>query len=115
MALIVLLIIARIEFDAVVLPRRALTGSSFELKSAALEISELSNGKELFFYGDSYLPLTVAFYIEAERKQILHKTKTIDHTVLYLAHEHEIQELDYELVSKFEAKGYVLCLVRFSE
>ncbi|NUO02812.1 MAG: glycosyltransferase family 39 protein [Saprospiraceae bacterium] len=111
--LILSMIIARILFDATVLPQRAHDSGALREKQLAAEILKLSAGSPLYMYGEGRISFTSTVYIGLMRGKALRRRRDIEPGVCYLA---ETQLLagrsDYETLLTFEYNRLPHALVR---
>ncbi|MCB9186234.1 MAG: glycosyltransferase family 39 protein [Flavobacteriales bacterium] len=119
--LIALLIFARFQFDAFVLPARAETGEHMQYRVHGEMIAELTKGKKLWLYkydtvnDEASLKFGHGFYIEWNRQDVLHSIERKNCEDVFLTQDFEVKNNRYELLYEFDRREDRWLLVRFTD
>ena len=116
--LLLLTVLARLAFDALVLPERAIQGEAPKWKTHGQLIAEQSNGQPLRILGTrdaGNFPLATAYYIEREREEVLSCDQIPEPGIWYLAEPHQIDTSKAIRHGGFTWKAFEFGLYEYSE
>lgn len=106
-----LLVVLRLGFSAIVPQTREKTTGAAEDKALGLEIAEITKGESLKRIGDVRISLTVVFYIERGREDVLYQTDEFLEG-FYLCYEEDLPK-NYEIVRELDYHGEPIFLIRY--
>ncbi len=106
-----LLIMARLWFSMVVPVTRAETTGAAEDKALGREIAAMSEGEVLYRYGDVRMSLTIVYYIEADREEVLRQTNRFEKGYFF-CYQEDLPERSYELIEEFHYHQKPIFLIR---
>ncbi|MCF8228492.1 MAG: glycosyltransferase family 39 protein [Bacteroidales bacterium] len=99
----IILLIVRIGFNFSVLEVRSKVGYRVESREGAIKTGQLTKGKELKKYKNTWMDDFSAFYITRERMDILRpQRENFDTSTYYLVDERRIDEKDFEKIHQFD-------------
>jgi len=95
-----IMVILKFGFSSIVPVTRALDTGAAEDRTLGYEIAELTKGQPLYRYGDLRMSLTIVFYVEAAREEVLYQ-KTEFKPGFYFCHAEDFPN-DMEFVKHEE-------------
>jgi 4-amino-4-deoxy-L-arabinose transferase-like glycosyltransferase len=106
-----LLVMAKLAFSLIVPVTRAETTGAAEDRTLGRKIAAESEGAALYRYGDVRMSLTIVYYIEAEREEVLNQT---DRFVpgYFFCYTEDLPERDYEILEEFHYHQRPIFLIR---
>lgn len=106
-----LLVMAKMTFSFIVPVTRAETTGAAEDRTLGKKIAEESDGAVLYRYGDVRMSLTIVYYIEAGREEVLRQTDTFE-PGYFFCYTEDLPVEEYEVLEEFHYHQKPIFLIR---
>lgn len=108
-----MLVVGKLAFSTITPQSRRLESNAASDKAIGLELAEITKGERLFRYQDLRISLTVVFYTERERFEVLNSKNTFEKGAYFLC---LIEDLPintrYDLVKVFNYRNERIALIK---
>ena len=111
LVIIGVLVVMRLGFSMTVPVTRAENTGAAEDRSLGYEIAQITDGQPLWRYGDVRMSLTIVFYLEAAREEVLKQRDSFD-SGYYFCYSEDLPQSDYELVREFHYHQRPIFLIK---
>ncbi len=111
--LIVLAILLRLVFDFTVLPHRAVHTGAYQDKQDAQQISETTQGNDVYLWQDTRFSLSTVFYLERDTGKVLSRRYERNPQDFYLADRQLLSSEDYQVFYTFSDQNGDFLLIKF--
>ena len=107
-------VMLKLVCSAVVPATRQLDSDASKNKQTGLEIAQLTDGAPLYRLGDIWLPLTIVFYLERERKQVLYQKEQFQKGFFFCYEKDLPTDLAYKIHKEFVFGETTVCLIELT-
>lgn len=104
--------VLRLVFSFIVLQTREKTTGAAEDKELGIELAEITKGEPLHRLGDVRMSLSIVFYLERDRGDILYQAESFS-SGFYFSYLDDLPESGYELVKQFDYHDQPIFLVKY--
>ncbi len=115
LVIIAVMAILKFGFSSIVPVTRALETGAAEDRVLGYEIAELTEGQPLYRYGDLRMSLTIVFYIEAAREQVLYQKSDYEPGFYFCHAEDFPKDIDYIQHNEFAYWGEPVFLIEIKK
>jgi 4-amino-4-deoxy-L-arabinose transferase-like glycosyltransferase len=106
-------LVVRLAYSFTVPVTRQMTTGAAEDKALGLEIAEITQGEPLHRFGDVRMSLTIVFYLEGARRDIISQKDTFE-SGYYFVYDEDLPNTDYLIVVEFHYHDKPIYLIRVS-
>lgn len=100
----------RLGFSCIVPQTREKTTGAAEDKALGIELAELTARSPLHRLGDVRMSLTIVFYLERERREVLYQTDSFE-SGYYFCYTDDLPATDFETIKQFDYHGEPIYLI----
>ncbi|HEY9116287.1 MAG TPA: hypothetical protein VIN11_00595, partial [Roseivirga sp.] len=105
--------VLRLGFSCIVPQTREKTTGAAEDKALGIEIAEMTQGRPLHRLGDVRMSLTIVYYLERERGDVLYQTQSLE-SGYYFCYTDDLPAADFEIVKEFDYHGEPIYLIQLT-
>ena len=105
--------VLRLGFSCIAPQTREKTTGAAEDKALGIELAEITAGSPLHRLGDVRMSLTIVFYLERERGEVLYQTDSFE-SGYYFCYSDDLPAADFEIVKVFDYHGEPIYLIQLT-
>ena len=115
LVIIAVMAILKFGFSCILPVTRVLNTGAAEDRSLGYEIAELTQDQPLYRYGDLRMSLTIVFYIEATREEVLYQKSEYEPGFYFCYARDFPKNMDYVQHSEFSYSGEPVFLIEIKK